>query len=532
MALVYSYIQNLMKKTHLILILTPVLYFFAWPPNQFYFLISLSLVPLLYVSWDYRANRRLASWKYLILIFGTLFFANISVVYWISKTSLVASFCIYFINSSILIIPFFVFVLFRRNRSKWFLYLAFTAIWISVEFLHSRSILAFPFLNLGYSLSGMPKIIQFYEYTGIIGGSLWIIICNILSYELLAEMKRKTTAAIYKMAILIFFLLLPVFLSLIIYQKQYQLKESVVVSILHYPIKCHEEKYALPHEEVTQKYLESLQKIDFDTIDFLIFPETALTNLGLINQLYNNSSYILLQNKLLSKYKNLTLVAGGITYEEATDSDFDLPNTMRDENTSFPYKAYNSVLQFTHDNTIQLRVKKNLVPIEETIPDYWIFKQLRNILGSLGGFYFSSNDELRNIFETSRGIKYFPSICYESLFGDLVRNSVKEGASLIFISLNECWYSQTAGVDQFLVYASCRAIENRKPVIRSSNLGYSSFTDIKGNIIKATNSLEEEVIIQRVPVSKSLTFYAIFGDIIGYLLVIISFSLIIMDRIK
>ncbi len=60
--------------------------------------------------------------------------------------------------------------------------LLFPALWIAGEYLHYLTDMGWPWLNLGFGLSQYPSFIQFYEFTGVLGGSLWIFITNIIVF--------------------------------------------------------------------------------------------------------------------------------------------------------------------------------------------------------------------------------------------------------------------------------------------------------------------------------------------------------------
>ena len=61
-------------------------------------------------------------------------------------------------------------------------YLSLIFFWISMEFLHLNWELAWPWLTLGNVFATFPDIVQWYEYTGVLGGTLWILILNLLLY--------------------------------------------------------------------------------------------------------------------------------------------------------------------------------------------------------------------------------------------------------------------------------------------------------------------------------------------------------------
>ena len=64
-----------------------------------------------------------------------------------------------------------------------------------------------------------------------------------------------------------------------------------------------------------------------------------------------------------------------------------------------------------------------------------------------------------------------------------------------------------------------RAIENRRPILRSANSGISAFIDSLGKIQYQAGLNEEvsEIIELTLPKTPVLTFYTIYGDIFAFL---------------
>ncbi|HML86425.1 MAG TPA: hypothetical protein PKE52_14820, partial [Bacteroidales bacterium] len=56
--------------------------------------------------------------------------------------------------------------------------LLFPLFWIAFEWWHMNWDLSWPWLNLGNGFGAYPKMIQWYEFTGILGGSLWVLLVN------------------------------------------------------------------------------------------------------------------------------------------------------------------------------------------------------------------------------------------------------------------------------------------------------------------------------------------------------------------
>ena len=70
-------------------------------------------------------------------------------------------------------------------------YLSLPFYWLGFEYLHNHWEFAHPWLSLGNTFSERVGWIQWYEYTGVTGGSLWVIIVNLIGYIIYRNWKQK-----------------------------------------------------------------------------------------------------------------------------------------------------------------------------------------------------------------------------------------------------------------------------------------------------------------------------------------------------
>ena len=102
----------------------------------------------------------------------------------------------------------------RINEKLSFIFLI--SLWISFEKFHLMWDFSWPWLNLGNVFSEKIDWIQWYEFTGSFGGTLWVLIINILIFEILRKVIENKK--IKKLSIVTFLILiLPIALSKYIY---------------------------------------------------------------------------------------------------------------------------------------------------------------------------------------------------------------------------------------------------------------------------------------------------------------------------
>ena len=151
------------------------------------------------------------------------------------------------------------------------------------------------------------------------------------------------------------------------------------------------------------------------------------------------------------------------------------------------------------------------MPGVEKIPYPNVLGKLANLSVDLGGISGSLGSENSITNFDKNGTNLRPLICYESIYGDMsFRNS-----DLIAIITNDGWWKNSVGYKQHFSYASLRAIEQRKTIVRSANTGISGVIDAKGEILQKTKWDEEICIAAKVNLNSQTTFYSQFGNYIG-----------------
>ncbi|MDO8426612.1 MAG: apolipoprotein N-acyltransferase, partial [Deltaproteobacteria bacterium] len=108
-------------------------------------------------------------------------------------------------------------------------------------------------------------------------------------------------------------------------------------------------------------------------------------------------------------------------------------------------------------------------------------------------------------------------ICYESIFPELARLSVKNGATVLANLTNDAWFGYTSAPYQHFEMAVVRAVENRVFLLRAANTGISATIDPAGRVRKRTALFEKAVIIDDIKLRHgALTFYTRWGDVFTY----------------
>jgi apolipoprotein N-acyltransferase len=192
------------------------------------------------------------------------------------------------------------------------------------------------------------------------------------------------------------------------------------------------------------------------------------------------------------------------------------------------YDVYNSAIFINDSSGVDIYHKTKLVPGVEKMPFPKLLDPLVKFATDLGGIAGSlGKDNSKNYFLTNNFILK-PLICYESVYGDLGAGK----SSLISIITNDGWWKNTAGYKQHFSYASLRAIEQRRWIVRSANTGISGVINEKGVVVQKSEWDQSISLSSQVSVMDINTFYSIYGDYIGRISVFISLLLIMISFIK
>lgn len=508
-----------MKKNNLLFlsILSGILLAFGWPEIGFSFLLFIALIPLLILENEI-FERKLPSFSLFKYSYLTFVIWNSITTWWTCNASVGGGLMAILANSFLMSITFQLFHNVRKKVNANTTYFIFISIWITFEFLHHDWDLTWTWLTLGNGLASYPSIIQWYEYTGIFGGSLWILIVNILFYKIILDYKSKIRN--YKLIIgVVLLLALPILFSF--YIKSIQLKtansdlKSQSIVIVQPNIDPYNEKFNSSFQIQLQKML-LLAKTKVDsTVDYLIFPETALTENIWENEFQKSYSINALQ-EFLQQYPKLKIVIGASSLRQYLQGEKISVTARKFTEEDAYYDAYNTSLQVESGNKIQVYHKSKLVPGVERMPFPALFKPLEKLAVNLGGTTGSLGmQEDRTVFNSAEEIKVAPIICYESVYGEYVGEYVKNGANFLAIITNDGWWGDTPGYKQHLIYGALRAIETRRWVARSANTGISCFINSLGEILQPTDWWTPAIIKQSITSNTEQTFYTKHGDYIA-----------------
>jgi apolipoprotein N-acyltransferase len=166
--------------------------------------------------------------------------------------------------------------------------------------------------------------------------------------------------------------------------------------------------------------------------------------------------------------------------------------------------------------------KMHLVPFGEYTP----YKSLFFFAGHLlDGLNFVPGTQ-RSLFD-AEGHKFGVFICYESIFGDEIREFPLHGAQVLANLSDDGWYGDTSAPWEHLDMARMRAIENARWVLRDTNTGLTASIDPFGRIVAQMPRHVRGAVEVPFDYRNDLTFYTVHGDWIAWLCTMVSVSVLL-----
>ena len=513
-----------MSKTtiHFLLsILSALLLSAAWPINGFTFIIFGALIPLLFLE----NSIRLSDFKRKgLLVFGysylTFLLWNLLITWWLINSSLIGMLFANICNSFFYAIIFTCFSWAKTRLPNRSAYLFLIALWLAFEKLHLSWDFSWTWLNLGNVFSENIYWIQWYEYTGVFGGSLWVLVINVWLFHVF---KNHNTILGYKplarkMIAPLIFIALPIAFSLYLYEKVEEGSKDIKVLLVQPNIDPYNTKYSLTNSSFIDLWKKQVQPFYSDSLDYILSPETYFAE-GYGEELreFNGTKLHEELQQELAKIP-LTQYITGIQFYDLYAQEKAPSLTANLIRKGLWADYYNSALAEQSNEIFQIYHKSKLVVGVENMPFKSVLKPLLgDVLLNFGGTVASRvTQKKRAVFShTNSKLKAAPIICWESIFGEFVTGYVNEGATFLAVISNDAWWGETPGHKQLFSYTRLRAIETRRDIARSANTGISSIINAKGEIINQTSYNTKTTLSGKLSSRRNLTFYVRFGDIIA-----------------
>ena len=470
-----------------------------------------------------------------------------------------------------------IFGLFRFSK-KYFKgilpYIFLAAGWIAWEHVYFDAQISWPWLVLGNSFARSIESIQWYEFTGHLGGSLWIWTSNLLIFGLMVALsdgswpfRWNIKAKIAMVSSIVLVIAGPLVLSKVMFNSYQEKEAPLEVLILQPNIDPYNKFQAMSQDQQNVILLDQIRraipdrKVDTgsvavpvpssapDTLKSLLIvaPET-FTGDVVTNNIPAGRTFRRFE-AFLKDYPGVNMLFGASSYTYI-DSPEPPSHTARKVRDGRWVESHNSAIMMDGTGRNEIFHKSKLVPAVEMTPYPAFFCKVDDLLGGVmgrcvgqdsitalhcvtygsrpaadsvdvsgrtAGTSAAGDATAGNVSYVAESVPVGCAVCYESVYGDYYTGYVRAGAEVMTVITNDAWWKDTPGYRQHLSYASLRAIETRRSIARSANTGISAIINQRGEIVGRTSWWEPAVIRGTLNRNDKVTFFVEHGDIIGRL---------------
>ena len=515
-------------KIKILAALSALLLFLSFPNLNLFPFAWVAMVPF------FIALTRATDWKsafWIGYLTGFLFFAGLlpAILILYPYANIFATMVGYLLLVGYTALYFAVFAVLMRfvpRHSSVLFSLSAACIWTALEWVRSWMLTGFPWGSIGYSQWNNLLGIQVASLVGVHGISFVIVLFNAGIATVLCNRHRWRQE--------IWGVVLPLILTLLCFGYGiFQLQEAdpldkganvttqtnvetLKVALIPGNISQLQKWDPRQFPKILQRYIGLTHKASGEQPELIVWPETATRSRALTGEwpiYYGRFSQML-------RDIGIPILLGTANRGETDKAIGQFSKSAERRNTDI----YNRVLSIAPDGKIHGDyAKMHLVPFGEYVPLAHLLPDFIPNFIQFEPFAHGKTVNLLPVFDVknktnTRKIEVGASICFESVFPDEFRRSVKMGARVVGIFTNDAWFKGTAFPELHLSMAPFRAVENRIAVFRCANGGFTCVVDKFGRITTPliTPDTAQEILIASVPLLSSTeheqTLYTRYGD--------------------
>ncbi len=478
----------------------------GFPPLPTWPLLAVGFAAMLYLT-EQIGLRSLSLKQQLYYCFHALVLYNVIATWWVANTSLAAGFVANYLNALLMCAPWVLTFLARRHMPKiW--PVAAIVFWLAFEYVHFSWQIAWPWLALGHGLASTPSLAQWYSFTGVFGGSLYLAGAGALIF-----LRRRVAYASW--------LVLPLLASLLLGYTWVpapgeQVGEAEILAVQP-NLEPHYVKFAVPERDQLHEFKLLLEQNLTPSTQLVVLPETSF---GPLDEATLASAAFAKTwgDALEATGSPAELLAGLSTYVRLPEANGDpaLRSQPDGRGGEIFYTSHNTAVGLVKGRTPQVYHKSKLVPGVEFLPYRKLLFVFNPLVESLGGTTAGLGaSDSATVLRFSNDIRAAPAICYESLYGEYTADYVRSGANLLVVPTNDGWWDDSPGHLQHLQLGQLRAIETRRYLVQAANSGTSAFVDPWGRVLSETEYDTRTTLTGRVELLSGTSFYVKYGDLIG-----------------
>lgn len=324
--------------------------------------------------------------------------------------------------------------------------------------------------------------------------ALIVFVNSVFAYAIFKFRSIKSSALVSAVAVLAFSLNLGA--GAIIYSvrsAEYKQAEKIKVAAIQGNYSS-SDKWSANSWEVLGVYSELTEKAAAEGAELIIWPETAYPFET------KPDSPAISKLEALAQRTGADLIIGTIAVIDA--------------------KTYNICYHISAKSGLDgtVYVKRRLVPFGEYVP---MRSFIEFALPFMSDISILSDDMTPGtepeVFYIDGVGKTGSIICFDSIYEELVADTVRNGAELIAMSTNDSWFSDSCGIYMHNNQARLRSIEFARATVRAGNTGVSAIITSTGDISAEMDILTRGYVVGEAAVSAERTLYSYIGNLFIYI---------------
>ncbi len=492
----------------------------AFPPSPFGWIAFVAYVPLL-VALDQMAetSRRRAVVGHLYLAFFLYHgITNWWVLSWQEQTDpylMASGAALWLGHPFFLSLPFYALASIRRRLGQRAFLWSTPAAVAGFEWLHGQTDASYPWLTTGYDLLSTP-FVQVADWVGVYGLSYLIVVVNTL---IVAWYLARSTEQPSKIPLFAAVGMLAVWLGVSVAHydavRSRSAERTLSVSLVQ-PNENPWDKWTDPRKQVgTHVAMVDAAITKGARPDLVVWSETAIP-FTIREAPYQPEMRRLRQWVDTSGFTLLTGYADRLIYEPGEAP----PSARRSAlDPELRYDHFNAAMTIEPRHGVtSVHRKSMLTPFAERLPfaDQLTFAMSWIEWGV--GISAWGKGRTRNpqpvMVDGDTAARVGTIICIESIYPEVARDMVNNGADLLCVITNDAWYNGTWGPEQHYQIARMRAIEQRRDLIRCAMSGETGIIRSDGESSVRIPAMTQEVCTGTTLTSRHRTPYAVIGDVV------------------
>jgi apolipoprotein N-acyltransferase len=389
--------------------------------------------------------------------------------------------------------------------------LAAAPVWVATELGRQYVWDGFPWALLGYSQVTVLPVAQLASVTGVYGLSLLLALTAAAAAAFVVE---RDTRRRWQFPVVVL-----LFVAALAGWGQWRMRagaltsagDSIRVAVVQGNIAQDEKWDPSLRDHIIGRYIGMTRQAVRQGATFVLWPESSFPvyfEEDLRGELVRN----------LARETGATLLVGSDQFERTR------PNAPPD---ALDNRFYNAAFLVKPDGSVGAVYRKmHLVPFGEYVPLQRLLFFVGPIVEAVSNFTPGERPVLLPV-----GDRHVSTaICYEVIYGNLMREFVREGSELLTTITNDAWYGRSSAAYQHWDQASMRAIENGRYLARAANTGVSGFVDPYGRVLQKSPLFEQAVLVADVRLTKSQTIYTRLGDLIAWLSLAFTVAALVVRR--